>query len=110
MDSADNSIIVGQSIFVQATLCRNLFVDYLAVPRAYGKVVSECQHRFSTWTKLLGVFANEKASLDYRLQRSPEVQVLVLTMLQVLERNLARGELLSSFEKPHSSSSTIVNN
>jgi len=92
-ESVDEDIIPGaQDIYSQARECKTLFVKYLKTPRAYGRQVSECQHRFLTWASFLGVFANESVSLDRRLQRAPEVKELVLAMLRVLKRNLERGK------------------
>lgn len=40
--------------------------------------------RFSVWTSNIGVFANGRASMDHRLREAPDVQRLVLGLLDVL--------------------------
>ena len=92
-DALNEDIIPGaQDIYSQAQECKTLFLKYLKTTKAYSQQVSECQHRFLTWVSFLGVFANESASLDCRLQGAPEVKGLVLSMLRVLKRNLERGK------------------
>ncbi|EHK42542.1 hypothetical protein TRIATDRAFT_163125, partial [Trichoderma atroviride IMI 206040] len=44
--------------------------------------------RFSVWTSNIGVFANGRASMDHRLREAPDVQKLVLGLLDVLFRRI----------------------
>jgi len=79
-------------IYSQALECKDLFFKYLKVPSLYSTQVFGCQRRFLTWASFLGVFASKSASLDRRLEFNPEFKELVMSMLQVLKRNLQRGE------------------
>lgn len=53
--------------------------------------------RFSVWTSNIGVFANGRASMDHRLREAPDVQKLVLGLLDVLGRRIDKCMCLSSF-------------
>ncbi|PYH93865.1 Annexin [Aspergillus ellipticus CBS 707.79] len=44
--------------------------------------------RFSIWTSNIGVFATRRASLDYRLRAIPDVQRLVIALLDALNIHL----------------------
>jgi hypothetical protein len=84
----------GQDIYSQAQACKILFTSYLqsSAPRTYDEQVRDVERRFLTWASFLGVFASEGISLDRRLQYAPELKELVLSMLQVLRKNLERGK------------------
>ncbi|KAI3320651.1 hypothetical protein HD806DRAFT_505789 [Xylariaceae sp. AK1471] len=90
----------AQDIYSQAQECKSLFISYLdasRAPRAYHKQLRESERRFLTWASFLGVFANEGASLDSRLQYTPEIKELVVSMLQVLRRNLEHSIIRHAF-------------
>ncbi|KAJ2987333.1 hypothetical protein NUW58_g4567 [Xylaria curta] len=98
-----------QDIYFQAQACKSLFTSYLEPSgdaRVYQKNVYEAERRFLTWASFLGVFASEGASLDNRLRYAPEVKDLVLSMLQVLRRNLERSIIRHS--RGSASSITII--
>ncbi|KAI1125118.1 hypothetical protein F5Y10DRAFT_268459 [Nemania abortiva] len=83
-----------QDIYSQAQECKSLFADYLESlesPRTYYKQVYVSEQRFLAWASFLGAFADESTSLDRRLQYKPEAKELVLSMLQVLRKNLKHG-------------------
>lgn len=47
--------------------------------------------RFNTWGANIGVYASERASLDYRLRDSKDVRIMVLGVLESLEHKISRG-------------------
>lgn len=51
--------------------------------------------RFSVWTSNIGVFATGRASMDHRLREAPDVQKLVLGLLDVLRRRIDKCMWLS---------------
>ncbi|KAF2969199.1 hypothetical protein GQX73_g4309 [Xylaria multiplex] len=80
-----------QDISSQARECKSLFTRYLepsASPRAFHEKVQSAERRFLNWAEFLRVFADEEICLDRRLQYQPDVKDLVMSMLQVLRRNL----------------------
>ncbi|GAP84977.2 putative serine threonine protein kinase [Rosellinia necatrix] len=84
----------AEDIYSHARACEFLFTEYLQPSeslRIYHNKVHEYERRFLLWASFLGVFASEGTSLDERLQYAPETKELVLSMLQVLRRNLKRG-------------------
>ncbi|KAH8744344.1 hypothetical protein F5882DRAFT_313190, partial [Hyaloscypha sp. PMI_1271] len=62
------------------------------------------QRRFISWASYLGVFAPVRASLDTRLREAPEVKELVILLLNVLRRNLSRG---NNYEAQRQSQGTL---
>jgi hypothetical protein len=48
----------------------------------------ERQQRFSAWASDLGVFAPRTLCLDHRLRNYPDLQDLVLRLLDILRENL----------------------
>lgn len=80
-------------IYSKAQECKDLFATHLEKPSSYDEQVSMCQRRFLEWAGFLGVFAMDSVSLDRRLEFHPEVKNLVMSMLQVLKRNLERCKL-----------------
>lgn len=41
--------------------------------------------RFSTWTTSIGVFAPWRASVDHRLRYAPDVQAVIVSLLESLD-------------------------
>lgn len=80
-------------IYTLAMECKTLFTTSLEDNRAQESNLRQYEHRFLLWASFLGVYANEKSSLDRRLRRAPEIRDLVLLMLQVLKRNLRQGKI-----------------
>lgn len=80
-------------IYSKARECKDLFATYLENPSLYDEQVSMFQRRFLEWAGFLGVFAMESVSLDRRLEFHPEIKNLLMSMLQVLKRNLERCKL-----------------
>lgn len=80
-----------QDIFATARDCKDLFAQCLSQKTAYSEQMLDHQRRFMSWASYLGVFASVSASLDTRLRKAPEVKKLVILLLNVLRRNLARG-------------------
>jgi hypothetical protein len=79
-------------LYNQATTCRESFRALLADGPAESRaVVEEQQARFNIWAANIGVFANPKASLDYRLSESPEILRMIGELLDLVYRNLERG-------------------
>jgi hypothetical protein len=48
----------------------------------------EYEQRFTAWADYLGVFAKRSISLDRRLQQHPDIQDLVVRLLDILNTNL----------------------
>ncbi|KAK3363887.1 hypothetical protein B0T25DRAFT_445275 [Lasiosphaeria hispida] len=65
---------------------------------AFLRLFDEYQHRFIAWTAYLGVFANKNVCLDRRLRRHPEVQDLIVRLLDVVHLSLQQ---LSGFATEH---------
>ncbi|KAL6900092.1 hypothetical protein GGI43DRAFT_384268 [Trichoderma evansii] len=78
-------------IYSQASYCKRLFLSYSKISSPYAARVSAYQRRFMTWASFLGVFASESASLDRRLEFSPEIKEFVMAMLRLLQTNLERA-------------------
>ena len=86
-DSVDRGTLSeAQDIYSQAVNCKALFVRYLEMSSAYSQQVSACHSRFLTWASFLGVFTSKNASLDRRLEFSPDIKGLVMSMLKVLQK------------------------
>jgi hypothetical protein len=79
-----------------AKLCQALFKSYVASPPIPDpSYAEEQQARFNIWAANIGVFAEERASLDYRLQEDEEVRAMVIQLLDLIHRNLGRGMFIS---------------
>ncbi|KAK6352239.1 hypothetical protein TWF730_009069 [Orbilia blumenaviensis] len=50
--------------------------------------IEEYDQRFRAWQEYLGVFADKRANLDYRLRKQPEIRDLIVRLLLILRRNL----------------------
>jgi hypothetical protein len=106
------SILATDDIFETAIVCRRRFDEYLQDPRLYSKQVTELQRQFLTWASFLGVFAPVSVCLDTRLADAPEIKELVISMLNVLKRNLERGISLFPliiFQSPYCTIKTRAN-
>ncbi|KAK6499942.1 hypothetical protein TWF481_010298 [Arthrobotrys musiformis] len=82
-----------QPIRLMARDCNELFEKLMSPPGGPSEseistFVQEYHGRFDAWTSFLGVFASGNASLDYRFQRHPGLQDMVIRLLDVLRRNL----------------------
>jgi hypothetical protein len=80
-----------QDIYTTALECKKLFAKVMDEKTAYAEQAFDHQRRFMSWASYLGVFASMSASLDNRLRDAPEVKEMVILLLNVLKRNLARG-------------------
>ncbi|KAH7165313.1 hypothetical protein EDB81DRAFT_778963 [Dactylonectria macrodidyma] len=66
-------------------------------PREYSLVEDQFA-RFSAWTVSTGVFAPNRASMDHRLRRAPEVQNVVTGLLELLNLHVQScSEYLRTF-------------
>lgn len=80
-----------QDIYTTAKDCKDLPAQCLSKKTAESEQLLDHQRRFMSWASYLGIFAPVSASLDTRLREAPEVKELVILLLNVLRRNLARG-------------------
>lgn len=80
------------TIYYLACECEELFSQTQKQLKAGARDVvnlfNEYQHRFIAWTAYLGVFAEKNLCLDQRLRRHPEVQDLIVRLLDVVFLNL----------------------
>ena len=80
------------TIYELACECEGLFSQtYKQLKVRASDVVNlfnEYQHRFVAWAAYLGVFAEKNICLDRRLRRHPEVQDLIVRLLDVVSLNL----------------------
>ncbi|CZR56493.1 uncharacterized protein PAC_06381 [Phialocephala subalpina] len=104
----------AHSIRERSKTCRDQFEAYLGlptIPHRNETLADEQKVRFNLWAANIGVFAKNRASLDYRLRHVPEVRTMALRMLGVLQRNLQRAiqidELLSEPQALPSSTSLV---
>ena len=80
------------TIHDHADACVELFNRYLRDTLSVSKDLAEEQRaRFSIWASNVGVFANVRASLDYRLRDDPDIQNMIVELLVVIRRNIERG-------------------
>ncbi|RMJ10266.1 hypothetical protein CDV36_010103 [Fusarium kuroshium] len=88
LDTGDNN----EQIYHSAVNCDALFKQLLtqsAQSNGQNYATLRDHHlRFERWVEFVGALADEQASLDDRLKPYPEVQDLVLQMLQMLDSNL----------------------
>lgn len=83
-------------IYDHADTCVELFARYLRDRRTTSKDLAEEQRaRFNIWAANMGVFADVRASLDYRLRDSPDIQNMIVELLVVMQRNIERGAFYS---------------
>lgn len=80
-----------QDIYLQARNCESMFHQYLATPRKYKSVVSDCLERFLNWTSFVDIFRSDNA-VPEDLETTPEIHRLILLMIGVLRRNLELGK------------------
>lgn len=77
-----------QTIADVAVSCRRSFDKCLspAVPLSAREksLVEDQLARFSLWTSNIGTFAPGRASMDHRLREAPEVQAVVIGLLEAL--------------------------
>lgn len=78
-----------------AKSCQDLFKIYVArlLASSTSADAGEQQARFNIWAANMGVFADERASLDHRLKEDNEVRTMVIQLLDLINRNLERGML-----------------
>jgi len=85
------------TVYDIAADCEGLFAQVQAQLRASASVVAnlfeEYQHGFIAWTAYLGVFANKAVCLDRRLRRHPELQDVVVRLLDLVHVNLQHSGL-----------------
>ncbi|KAL2679252.1 hypothetical protein Neosp_010019 [[Neocosmospora] mangrovei] len=82
---------IKRDISELARICERLFLKYTdpELERTKDRTRAEIQlQRFNVWASYLGVFAEDNASLDRRLEHSDEIQNLVLQLLLLLQENL----------------------
>ncbi|KAI0153426.1 hypothetical protein BJ166DRAFT_356418 [Pestalotiopsis sp. NC0098] len=84
----ENAKPQSQDIYSQSLECQRLFKANHDIRSPFAPQISASERRFLTWASLLGVFTDESASLDRRLEPLPELRRLIKSMLEVLERNL----------------------
>ncbi|KAH7149102.1 hypothetical protein B0J13DRAFT_583867 [Dactylonectria estremocensis] len=95
MDVVHNTVEQNGPIFTLASDCEKLFEEQISKLRGENSdadgvaLLSELNHRFSTWTTFLGVFAEEQLCLDRRLRHHVEIQDQVLRVLDLMQGNLA---------------------
>jgi hypothetical protein len=81
-----------ETIYDVAADCEGLFAQVQAQLRASSSIAAnlfeEYQHGFIAWTAYLGVFANKDVCLDRRLRRHPELQDLIVRLLDLVHANL----------------------
>jgi len=58
------------------------------------RLLEEHQQRFTAWTAYMGVFAKQSLCLDRKLQHHPDLQDLVLRLLDILKTNLSYSQYL----------------
>lgn len=85
----------AQDIYSQARDCESMFHQYLATPRKYKSVVSDCLERFLNWTSFVDIFRGDNA-VPEDLETTPEIHRLILLMIGVLRRNLELGKQFCS--------------
>lgn len=86
---------MAQAIRERSKMCRDQFVAYLGLPTLsqHNMTLAKEQNvRFNLWAANIGVFASNRASLDYRLKHALDIRTMALRMLGVLLRNLNTGE------------------
>ncbi|KAL2694699.1 hypothetical protein Neosp_001285 [[Neocosmospora] mangrovei] len=88
-----SELVSGQAdqavdIYTLTVECEELFMTSLRENRSHMPQLSQYENRFRLWASHLGVYADNKSSLDRRLRHAFEIRDLVLLMLQVLKRNL----------------------
>jgi hypothetical protein len=80
------------TIYEMAESCENLLRLGRSALESYGSSISilleEYEQRFTAWADYLGVFAKRSISLDRRLQHHPDIQDLVVRLLEILKTNL----------------------
>lgn len=78
-----------------AGACQDLFQKCTGQQRLSSADRSRAElqrQRFHVWASYLGVFASDNTALDKRLEYSDEVRVIVVQLLELMERNLRFGE------------------
>jgi hypothetical protein len=86
----------GFEIAVKARACLSLFVDSLNVLKAINQeplwnFLIDQRGRFHLWISNIGVFADYRASLDYRLRELRDYRDLVIEILQGVQDCLVDG-------------------
>src|SRR5277367_6088598 len=56
----------------------------------HGKWATDQLFRFNLWTANSGVLVRSSAGMDWRLRDSPDLQIMITELLEVLERHLSR--------------------
>ena len=80
------------SISAGARSCLESFNDLFKLPNRRGTseqaMVENQFGRFKLWASNTGVFAGQRASMDYRLQDVPDLQRLVVRLLETLQDHI----------------------
>src|SRR5262249_7668922 len=96
MASAPTTADKNEPIYNLAEECETLFQQRLSQPESSlasdVQALGEYQQRFISWTAYLGVFAKRSVCLDRRLRHHPDLQDLVLRLLDILKTNLSQSE------------------
>ncbi|CAM1501765.1 Fc.00g037490.m01.CDS01 [Cosmosporella sp. VM-42] len=90
-----------RSIFSLAGECDKLVTSYISKIESFDpigvhdectrpalRLMKDYQARFNAWSSYMGVFADERISLDRRLINTPDIRNSVVKLLEVLNRNL----------------------
>ena len=84
------------TIYNLAGECEKLFQQESLELESRGaealRLFDEYQQRFTAWTAYLGVFAKRSICLDRRLRHHPDLQDLVVRLLDILKTNLIRSQ------------------
>lgn len=89
--------MAGHFLSSLAAACRTAFVKAcLELPPVLIELssrytISDLEddfEQFRVWTRNLGVFAKDEASLDSRLREAPEVQATIANILERIRTNL----------------------
>jgi hypothetical protein len=65
------------------------------------QLFDEYQQRFTAWTAYLGVFAKRSVCLDRKLRQHPDLQDLVMRLLDILKTNLIQSQYPISLNSDH---------
>lgn len=88
----------SEPIFDSAEECEALFKEGTSRLEAASdgmvRNLQELEQRFAAWTGYSGVFAERIICLDYRLRHHPDLQDLVLRLLDILRTNLLQCETI----------------
>jgi hypothetical protein len=99
MEASKEFVKDCERIYNLATVCNRLFNQVQAPVSkdreadktsrfANPKIIDEYQQRFWAWARGQGVFAELRLSLDWKLRNHPELEELVVFLLDIIKTNL----------------------